>query len=538
MNDHAVDFAIIGSGFGGSVAAMRLAEAGYRVVVLEEGLRFRDEDFAKTNWNLRRYLWAPWLRCFGVQAITPLSGLWLLHGKGVGGGSLIYANTLMQPRSAAFQSGAWPRSIDWEIELAPYFLKAKQMLGVTQNPIFGAAERELQKLGEKLGCAETFHATDVGVYFGERSAVDPYFEGAGPLRDPCNACGACMVGCRVGAKNTLVKNYLWFAEKKGAVIRSECKVDRLLPETVGQGYRIRLRRTRSIFAKSEWIQADKVIVSAGVTGSLTLLSKMKQLGFLPRLSDALGAQVRTNGESLVGATSRRRDIDYSKGVAIGAALHPDHVTKVEAVKYPSGSNAMRLLAVPLTGSGGRLLRPLRLAIEIFKKPVDFLKLVAFGDWARNSVILLVMQSLDEKIDLAWRRGFFGWRLKRVSANSLPSYLPLAQKAAVFLAQQINGVPQNVSPEVLLAAPTTAHILGGCVLGDDERTSVVNADHEVHGYRGLYVCDGSVIPSNLGVNPSLTIAALAERFASRLVAKGVEVPIAGADVNAPAPDSRS
>jgi len=532
------DFAIIGSGFGGSIAAMRLAEAGYRVLVLEEGLRFRDEDFAKTNWNLKRYLWAPWLRCFGVQAITPLSGLWLLHGKGVGGGSLVYANTLMQPRPTAFQSGAWPRSIDWEIELAPYFAKAKRMLGVTQNPILGEAEEELRKLGEALGCAETFHATDVGVYFGDRSAFDPYFDGEGPLREPCNACGACMVGCRIGAKNTLVKNYLWFAEKNGAVVRPECRVDRLLPDAAERGYRIRLQRTRSVFAKSEWIQADQVIVSAGVTGSLTLLSKMKQLGFLPRLSDALGMHVRTNGESLVGATSRGRDIDYSKGIAIGAALHPDAVTKVEAVKYPSGSNAMRLLAVPLTGAGGRLLRPLRLMVQILKKPIDFFRLFAFGDWAKNSVILLVMQSLDEKIDLAWRRGVFGWRLTRASANSLPSYLPLAQEAAVHLAEQMHGIPQNVSPEVLLAAPTTAHILGGCVLGDDEKTSVVNADHEVHGYRGLYVCDGSVIPSNLGVNPSLTIAALAERFASRLIAKGVKVSIAGADVDASAPNSRS
>ncbi|MBL7686392.1 MAG: GMC family oxidoreductase [Bdellovibrionaceae bacterium] len=532
------DFAIIGSGFGGSVAAMRLTEAGYRVAVLEEGLRFRDEDFPKTNWNLRRYLWAPWLRCFGVQAITPLGGLWLLHGKGVGGGSLVYANTLMQPRPAAFLTGAWPRSIDWEVELSPYFAKAKKMLGVTENPTFGAAELELRKLGEALGCADTFHATDVGVYFGERAGVDPYFGGEGPQREPCNACGACMVGCRVGAKNTLVKNYLWFAEKNGAVIRSECKVDRLLPNAAGRGYRIRVQRTRSIFAKPEWIQADKVIVAAGVTGSLTLLSRMKQRGDLPHLSDALGGQVRTNGESLVGATRRVRDVDYSKGIAIGAALHPDSVTKVEAVKYPSGSSAMRLLAVPLTGAGGRLMRPLRLLFQVLKNPCDFLRLLIFGDWARSSVILLVMRSLDEKIDLAWRRGVFGWRLSRASANSLPSYLPLAQEAAVVLAHQMDGIPQNVSPEVLLAAPTTAHILGGCVLGDDEKTSVVNADHEVHGHPGLYVCDGSVIPSNLGVNPSLTIAALAERFASRLVAKGVKVPIARADIDASAPNRRS
>lgn len=512
------DVAIIGSGFGGAVAAMRLAEAGLRVLVLEEGRRFQDSDFAKSNWNLLRYLWAPILRCFGVQAITRLGGLWLLHGKGVGGGSLVYANTLMQPRQMAFAGGAWPRGLDWQVELAPYFAKAKSMLGVTENPLLGVAEAELKKLGEALGCADTFHATDVGVYFGDVADVDPYFAGKGPLRVPCNGCGSCMVGCRVGAKNTLVKNYLWFAEKCGTEIRSECRVDRVLPDPSGHGYRLRYVKSTSLLPKGIWLKADQVIVAAGVVGTLRLLSRMKQKGYLPHLSAALGAQVRTNGESLVGATRRQGDIDYSKGVAIGAAIHPDVVTKVEAVKYPSGSNVMRLLAVPLVGPGGRFLRPLLLVKEVLRQPADFLRLLVIGDWAKSSVILLVMQSLDEKIDLAWRRGALGWRLRRVSLTPLPSYLPLAQKAASLLAKQMEGIAQNVSPEVLLAAPTTAHILGGCVLGDNAVTSVVNAEHEVHGYRGLYVCDGSVVPANLGVNPSLTIAALAERFADRFLAK--------------------
>lgn len=428
----AFDFGVIGSGFGGSVAALRLAEAGYRVVILEEGKRFQDSDFAETNWNLKKYLWAPWLRCFGVQAVTPLGGLWLLHGKGVGGGSLIYANTLMEPRSTAFQAGSWPKSIDWEFELSPFFVTAKRMLGVTRNSVYSAAEVELQKLGETLGCADTFHATDVGVYFGDQSSVDPYFDGLGPLRNPCTACGACMVGCRVGAKNTLVKNYLWIAEKKGVVIRSESAVDRLLPANSRGGYRLRIRASRSIFPKSEWIEVDRVVVSAGVSGTLKLLSRMKQLGYLPNLSSVLGSQVRTNGESLVGATRRTSDRDFSKGVAIGAALHPDVFTKIEAVKYPSGSNAMRLLAVPLTGAGGLWMRPIQLIFEIIRNPSDFLRLIVLGDWAKNSVILLVMRSLDEKIDLIWSCGLFGWKLSRRSNGELPSYLPLAQEAAATL----------------------------------------------------------------------------------------------------------
>ncbi|HRK07593.1 MAG TPA: GMC family oxidoreductase [Pseudobdellovibrionaceae bacterium] len=530
------DVIIVGSGFGGSVSALRLAERGLRVAILEEGRRFRDEDFAESNLQLRRYLWAPMLRCFGVQALTLLRGVWLLHGKGVGGGSLVYANTLMQPSETVLRNALWPKSLREPKEWDQYFARARKMLGVTKYPYEGEPEAALRAVARDLGCESTFHPTEVGVYFGstEQGPVDPYFEGRGPLRRACTRCGACMVGCRVGAKNTLMKNYLFFAEKHGAEIHAERRVIRLSRDASGW-----LVHTKDVLrgVKAETWRAPRVILAAGVLGTLRLLLEHRAKSWLSLALPRLGRGVRTNGESLVGATrSVRSSLDTSgralasaRGISIGAAIHPDAQTKVESVIYPSGSQLLRGLAVPLQSGSWR---PLQLVFSLFRRPWTWWNLARTRDWAAQSIILLVMQTTEDFIDLEFRRSWWGrWSLRRSGGTRLPSQLGLAQRAALSLARWMStdpkktsgerlaserlAVAQNVISEVLLATPTTAHILGGAALADSQDQGVVDENHEVFGHQGLFVCDGSVIPVNLGVNPSLTIAALAERFASRL-----------------------
>ena len=528
MNTHheEFDFVIIGSGFGGSVSAMRLAEKGYKVAVLEAGKRWRDEDFPKSNLNIPKYAWLPWLRCFGIQKFTLLNKIFLLHGAGVGGGSLVYANTLMIPHAEVFKENTWPSGVDWNQELAGPFETAKKMLGVATNPRLFAAERVLQKVSEKMGVPETFHATEVGVFFGEagKTVSDPYFNGKGPDRAGCNHCGGCMVGCRHNAKNTLVKNYLYFAEKLGVKIFAETTVDKISPNPQSNGYVIETFCTTSWFkGEPKYFKAKKVIMSAGVLGTLKLLFKNRDdHGTLSKLSACLGHSVRTNGESLLGVTRFKKfqtqEDSFSQGIAIGAAMHPDALTKIETVKYPTGSNALRPLAVPLTGDGNRIVRPLKMLVNMILRFPQFLRMLAVGDWAKQSIILLVMQSSPHKVNISFKRFLFGLGWKRLSADdqgsTLPTYLPVAQKAAQIFADHVGGEPQNVLVEAALGITTTAHILGGCVMGNNADQAVVDLNHEVFGHKGLYVCDGSNIAANLGVNPSLTIAALAERFAQR------------------------
>ena len=515
------DVIVIGSGFGGSVTAMRLAQKGYRVGVLEAGKRFRAKDFPKSNWNVRKYFWAPWARCFGFQRITLLKGLMILHGTGVGGGSLVYANTLMEPHAELFDDPVWPSGVNWKQELSPHFSEARRMLGVTRNPILNEGEKALEELGRRMGIADTFHPTEVGVFFGvpDRKVRDPYFSGAGPDRTGCNFCGGCMVGCRFEAKNTLDYNYLHFAEKFGARIFPETQVIRIVPPEHGGGhYRVETRRSTAWFGqKGETFTAPKVVLSAGVLGTVEILLRNRdEFGTLSRLSPRLGETVRTNGESLLGATSFDRHRDLSRGIAIGAAIHPDARTKIEGVRFPSGSGAMRLLGVPLTPDGGLITRPLKLLGIALSRIPQWIRLWMIRDWARNTLILLVMQSVDSKMRLKLGRSVHSWLRKGLMGESegepMPSYLPVAQSAARKLAEVIHGEPQNVLTEVLLRTPATAHILGGCCIGESTESGVIDSRHEVFGYPGLFVCDGSVIPANLGVNPSLTISAMAERFA--------------------------
>lgn len=510
------DFVIVGSGFGGSVSAMRLAQKGYRVAVIEAGKRWHGPDFPKTNWNAFKYFWAPKLGCFGIQNITLLKGVMVLHGSGVGGGSLVYANTLMRPQASVFSDPAWSRAVKWEDELSPHYETARRMLGVTENRALMEGERTLQRVAERMNSGNTFHATEVGVYFGKPDVTvpDPYFSGAGPERTGCNFCGGCMVGCRFGAKNTLDKNYLYFAEKWGSEIFPELKVTRVVPTAAG--YEIETARSTSLFgAAGPRFRAKRVVLAAGVLGTVELLLKNRdQLGTLPQLSRRLGDFVRTNGESLLGATSFEAHRELSRGIAIGAAFHPNSLTKVESVRYPSGSGAMRLLAVPLTPDGNALTRPLKMIWRMLARLPRMLRLWAVRDWAKSTVILLVMQSVDQHMRLRLGRSLFGRKMQGApTEHAVPSYLAVAQEAAQILAEELKGEAQNVISEVLLRTPATAHILGGCCIGHDAESGVIDERHEVFGYPGLYVCDGSVVPGNLAVNPSLTISALAERFTS-------------------------
>jgi cholesterol oxidase len=497
---------------------MRLAQKGYRVAVLEAGKRWHAADFPKSNWNAFKYLWAPRLRCFGIQNITLLKGVMVLHGAGVGGGSLVYANTLMRPDNAVFDDPSWGNAADFKRELLPHYAMARRMLGVTLNPALEEGEEALRRVSARMGAEATFHATEVGVYFGHAGATvpDPYFSGAGPERTGCVLCGGCMVGCRFGAKNTLDKNYLYFAERWGARVFPETRATRITPKD--GGYEVETRASTAWFSgRSRRFRARRVVVAAGVLGTVELLLQNRDTHrTLPTLSARLGDLVRTNGESLLGATSFEAHRNLARGIAIGAAFHPNSLTKIESVRYPSGSGAMRLLGVPLTPDGSAFTRPLKLLARLFTHFFRILRLWRVFDWARSTVILLVMQSIDQHLRLRLGRSLLTRRsfLEGASTDKpVPSYLPVAQEAAAILGEELAGEPQNVVSEVLLRTPATAHILGGCRIATSPDAGVIDARHEVFGHPGLYVCDGSVIPGNLGVNPSLTITALAERFAA-------------------------
>lgn len=522
------DYIIIGSGFGGSVSALRLAEKGYSVLVLEQGKRFRDSDFARTNWDLKRYLWMPLIRCFGIQRMTLFRNVLILSGAGVGGGSLVYANTLLEPGHEFFAAPIWKDLADWRAELAPHYETAKRMLGVTRNPILSFADQVLRDCATELGREETFRPTDVGVFFGKsgETVSDPYFGGAGPPRTGCTACGACMVGCRHGAKNTLEKNYLYFAEKLGARIEAETSVTRIEPLGAasgatadgGEGYLVTVERSTAWWKRPtrRQLRARHLVVSAGVLGTVRLLLRARDLHkTLPRLSSQLGSAVRTNSEALVGVTELNPppEHDYTRGVAISSVFHPDETTHIEVVRYPSGSGFMRLLAAPMADGAHRILRPLRMLATSLLHPLQTLRLITTQDWAAKSTILLVMQNIDNRMRLRLRR--IGTLTTAFDAGHvhIPSYIAVANKVARLFARQVNGIPQSTVNEVVLNIPTTAHILGGCPIGKDILNGVVSSDQKVFGYQNLWVCDGSTIPANLGVNPSLTITAMTERAMS-------------------------
>ena len=516
------DYVIVGSGFGGSVAAMRLSQKGYKVAVIESGKRFKTEDFPKTNWNLRKFFWFPKLFCYGIQRINLLNDVLILSGAGVGGGSLVYANTLYVPPEKFFKNDR-VKTLMKIRSLMPYYKIAQSMLGVTENPKLWEADHLLKATAAEFGKEKTFVKTPVGIYFGSESKkTDPYFSGEGPDRSGCNFCGGCMVGCRYHAKNTLDKNYLYFAEKWGATIIPETKVEKIIPITAekpGQlGYEIHASTTTGFFGfPRRKFTAQSVVLAAGVLGTLGLLMKMKQKNILNRLSDFLGEEVRTNSESIIGAATRDRKTDHSQGIAITSSIHLDAHTHIEPVRYGRGQDAMGLLGSIMTDGGGKVPRQLRYLWNILKSPLDYMRVLIPVGFARTTIVLLVMQTLDNYIKIVRKRRWiwpFSKSLTSVSTKKkLQSYIPLANEFARRMAKRMKGYPTGSINEVLLDVPTTAHILGGAIMSDSADDGVIDYQNRVFGYENLRVCDGSMIPANLGVNPSLSITAFSERAMS-------------------------
>ena len=525
MTPHIYDYIIIGSGFGGSVSAMRLTEKGYSVLVLEKGKRYEDKDFAKSNWQFWKYLWLPALRAHGILQISILKGVMVLHGAGVGGGSLGYANVLEVPTDETFATPAWNQNVKWGEVLRPHYETAKKMLGVARNPKLWQADHVLKQMADEICMGHTFRATDVGAYFGEAGITvpDPYFGGEGPARAGCKQCGGCMVGCRYNAKNTLPKNYLCFAEKKGAQVISESEVTDVRPSTFdGSPYEITYQSSTSPLKRQQTVYAKNVIFSAGVMGTMKLLLNLRDVKkSLPKLSGRLGHMVRTNSEALLGSMARKSDINYSEGVAISSIYNQDEITRVEPVRYPDGSSLMRFLAAPLIDTDVSI--PVRILKFIgwgLTHPMDFAKALILPGWAHNATILLVMQHADNRMRFRIGRSGFTLFRRGMVAEEEPGYEIHAQVKGSHeltrdFAKRTNGVPLGSLGENLLGLPTTAHILGGAPIGKDASEGVVNENFEVHNYEGLYIIDGSIMPANPGVNPSLTITALAEYAMSKI-----------------------
>jgi cholesterol oxidase len=517
------DVVIIGSGFGGSVSALRLTEKGYRVAVIESGRRFGPSDYPKTNWNLRRYLWLPSLGMRGIQRLTLLRDVLVLSGAGVGGGSLVYANTLYEPHDAFFTDRQWADITDWKAELAPFYEQAKQMLGATPHPITTPSDRVIQEIAEHFDVADTYQPTPVGVYFGQNGvdAPDPFFGGLGPVRTGCTGCGGCMVGCRFNAKNTLDRNYLYLAEQAGADVFPDTTVRDVTPDRNG-GYAIATERAGAwVRKRPRAFTADQVVFSAGSLGTTRLLLRLRQSGSLPSLSPRIGHTTRTNSEAILGATARRNGVDYSEGVAITSSIHPEPHTHIEPVRYPRGSNVMGLLGTILVDGGGRIPRQLRFLSQVVRHPINFARSLSVRRWSERTVILLVMQSLDNKIRLSLKKGLLGTHLTSTQDGQTPNptYIPVANEAARVAARSIDGFGASALNEVLLDVPTTAHIIGGACVGTDRSKGVVDGYHRVFGHPGLHVADGSAIAGNLGVNPALTITAMTERAMSYWPNKG-------------------
>ncbi len=526
------DFVVVGSGFGGSVSAMRLTEKGYRVLVLERGKRFRDEDLPKTNWNIWKYLWFPPLRCFGILQITQLDGVMVMIGSGVGGGSLMYANVMMEPDDEVFKSPAWSHLADWKTILAPHYDTVKRMMGVTPNPRRWPADDVLQQIAEDMGQGHTFGPTEVAVFFGDpdregETVPDPYFGGEGPARKGCIHCGACMVGCRENAKNTLPKNYVYFAQRWGAEIKAEAEVTSIHPLPAGQPdgarYEVVYRdSTAWLFKPKRTVRARNVVISASTVGTLKLLFHCRDvIRSLPDLSPRLGDCVRTNSEALLGVMARQNDTNYSKGVAITSIFHADEVTSIEPVRWPEGSSFTKVLSAPLIeagdrGVGVRFLLALRETIVNFR---DAIRAIS-TDYARYTTVLLVMQTKDNLMQMRPGRSLFtlfrrGLVAKRDDEKPIQAEIPIGHQVTRAFAEKINGVPAGTVSETLFNFPSTAHILGGVPFGNDADEGVIGLNCEAHRYPGLYVIDGSIMPANPGINPSLTIMALAEYAMSQI-----------------------
>ncbi len=522
------DYIVIGSGFGGSVSAMRLSQKGYKVLVIEAGKKWEDDDFADRNWNLRKYLWMPKIGFYGIQRMNLLKDVLILGGSGVGGGSLNYANTLYVPEKNFFKKDSIKR-LEKKRPLIPYYDLAKKMLGCTENPCETEPDRIFREVAEEYGREESYTPTSVAVYFGEegKNNPDPYFMGEGPGRTGCELCGACMTGCKKNAKNTLVKNYLYFAQKFGTEIIPERKVIDIVPlsEEGDDGYEVTTVRTTGLFGAfhRETFKTKGVVFSAGTLGTLSLLLKLKQTGRLPKLPDTIGKEVRTNSEVIAAARSKRRKADFSKGVAITSSVYPDEKTHIEPARYGRGNDIMAFLNVLMTDGGGKIPRQLRYLGNIIKHPLLFLRTLNPFGYAHQAIFILAMQTHDNYIDILRKRRIlwpFSKSLTNVQATEKknPAYIPIANDFTRRVARRINGFAANAITEVYMNAPITAHIMGGCSIGRTSESGVIDEQNRIKGYHNFLVNDGSQIPENLGVNPALSITAFSERAMSFIPVK--------------------
>jgi cholesterol oxidase len=522
------DWIVVGSGFGGSVSALRLAEKGYSVAVLECGKRFRDEDFPNSTGDGRRYFWAPRMGMKGIFRLSIFKDIAVVSGCGVGGGSLGYANTLYVPPSPFFEDPQWADLESWEARLAPHYETAQRMLGVVVHDNDDPADQLLREYGEELGVGDTYRKTPIGVYLDNpgQTVPDPFFEGEGPERTGCMQCGRCMVGCPHGAKNTLVKNYLWLAEHRGVEVQAERTVTDIRPLGAADGsdgYEISSERSGLLRGrKRHAITARGVVIAAGPLGTNKLLQRCRLGGSLPRISPRLGELVRTNSESILGVrVPKDYPDDLTKRVAITSSIYPDPHTHIETVTYGQAGDSMSLLNTLLVGDGTRVTRPLKLLGQILRHPRNFAKIMWPKDSSHRSIILLVMQTLDNAIALRpklKRNGEVRLQTEQDPEKPNPTFIPAANQAAEWLAKRTGGVATSSVTEAAFNIPTTAHILGGAVIGHGPEDGVVDSRQRVFGYENLMVCDGAAIPANVGVNPSLTITALAEHAMSQVPPK--------------------
>ena len=525
MSQFDYDWVVVGSGFGGSVSALRLAEKGYSVAVLECGRRFRDEDFPKSTWDLRRYFWAPRLGLKGIFRLTQFRDVAVVSGCGVGGGSLGYANTLYVPGTDFFQDPQWADLEDWERTLAPHYAEAQRMLGVAEVEQDDPADQLLRELGEHLGVGETYRKTPVGVFQENpgKTVPDPYFGGDGPDRTGCLQCGRCMVGCPHGAKNTLVKNYLWLAEKRGVRIDAERTVTEVRPLGAADGsdgYAITSEHSGLLPGRRKrTITARGVVFAAGPLGTNKLLQRCRLGGALPKISNRLGELVRTNSEMILAVTvPEDYPEDLTKRVAITSSIYPDSHTHIETVTYGKAGDSMSTLYTLLVGDGTKVTRPLKLLGQIVRHPGKFFRVMRPKGWSERTIIVLVMQTLDNAIALRPKRmpnGGVRLTTEQDPERPNPTFIPVANEAAEWLAKRTGGIAQSSFSEALFNVPNTAHILGGATIGHSPEDGVVDSRQRVFGYENLLVCDGAAVPANVGVNPSLTITALAEHAMSHV-----------------------
>ena len=516
------DVVVIGSGFGGSVAALRLTEKNYKVAILEAGKRFSDKDFPKTSWRLRKFLFMPRLGLNGIQRIHVLPDVLVLAGAGVGGGSLVYANTLYKPPASYFEDKQWRDITNWDQELSPWYDQASRMLGVAQNPYFSASDKAMKQVADQMGVGHTFKLAPLGVYFGDGVGVkskDPFFGGVGPDRSGCLQCGACMTGCRHNAKNTLPKNYLGLAESAGAMVFPEHTVTKV--EQLADGsWVVTARKSSAWFGKKRKFTAANVVIAAGTYNTQKLLHKMKTTGVLPKISDYLGKLSRTNSEALTGSIMPKGGIDFSKGSAITSSFFPDDHTHVEPVRYGKGSNFMGLLQTVMTDGEKIRDRRKQWLRQVVTKPSLLLKILDVRQWSERTVVALIMQNVDSAISVSSKRGLFGFRLTSKNDSLTPNatYIPAANEVARRIAENNGGIAGGHIGD-LVNAPFTAHFVGGCVIGESIQTGVIDPYHRVYNYPTLHIVDGASVTANLGVNPSLTITAQAERAFSMWPNKG-------------------